>query len=169
MSGAAKEGRKPDPDSLRPALGEIVRKAGLHGAVLVSFYADQIGVNSSGRDPTWGDITENLADLILRRFDDGEYDAAVEGMLPRSWRHRVALTPKAVEVALRLCGLMDELVAELGLTGGDVAEAAAIFAGLRAVFDAKAGKIEEAVLVQHLVLDAVLAQRHALRREAGHG
>lgn len=167
MSGA-KEGRKPDPDSLRPALRELVRKAGLHGAVLVSFYeggdGPRVGVNASGRNAAWGAATDRLSGMMLRRIDDGDFDGATDAALPRSYRHRVVLTPRAVEVALRLCSVIDEMEAELGLTGGQVAEAAAIFAGLRAVFDAKAGKIEEAFLVQHLVLDAVLAQRHSLRR-----
>lgn len=68
-----------NPDHpLTKALREVVKQNGLNGAVMLTFTADRVGVNSSSPSPEFGAVMEKLADAILLAFDRGDFD----GVLP---------------------------------------------------------------------------------------
>ena len=68
-----------DPNHpLIKALREVVRQNKLNGAVMLTFTADRVGVNSSSPSPEFGSVMEKLADAILFAFDRGDFD----GVLP---------------------------------------------------------------------------------------
>ena len=57
-------------------LGQLAKKHGLLGVVLISFTSELVGVNSSGE----GDFAkhmEHLGDRVLAAIDDGRFDPVV--------------------------------------------------------------------------------------------
>lgn len=59
-------------------LGELAKKNGLTGCVLISFTGDRVGVNSSGIG-SFADHMSTLGDRILAAIDDGEFDPVEAG------------------------------------------------------------------------------------------
>lgn len=68
-----REDRNPS-HPLTSALRDLVRDHGLHGAVLISFYDDRVGINSSSPSPDFASAMETLGDKILVAIDDGQFD-----------------------------------------------------------------------------------------------
>lgn len=70
----------PETNALARDLGQLARKHRLQGAVLISFTrTERVGVNSSGEPKLFGDAMVRLGDMILADFDDGKFDAAIDG------------------------------------------------------------------------------------------
>ena len=63
---------------LVPALREFVRTNKLAGVVLISFTDDKVGVTVSSPSRRFGEALQPIADDILRRIDDGDFDPASE-------------------------------------------------------------------------------------------
>lgn len=55
------------------ALGEFAKRHQLRGCVLISFYSDRVGVNTSGIG-MFAKHMEQLGDRILAAIDDGKFD-----------------------------------------------------------------------------------------------
>jgi hypothetical protein len=55
-------------------LRELREQHGLTGVVVISFYGDRVGVNSSGSNPVFGEAMHDLADRVLIAIDDGYFD-----------------------------------------------------------------------------------------------
>lgn len=78
LAGLAGLETNTDPNHpLTAALRNLVRGAGLHGAVLISFSGDRVGINSSAPSPVFARAMEDLANNILARIDDGDFDPEV--------------------------------------------------------------------------------------------
>ncbi len=58
-------------------VGELARKHGLTGCVLISFTGDYVGVNSSGVGSFAGHMA-TLGDRLLAAIDDGKFDPVSE-------------------------------------------------------------------------------------------
>jgi hypothetical protein len=56
------------------ALRDLRVRHGLTGAVLISFYADRIGVDSAACTPEFAAAMHRLGDQILMAIDDGMFD-----------------------------------------------------------------------------------------------
>jgi hypothetical protein len=56
------------------ATRELREQNGLTGVVVISFYGDRVGVNSSGSNPAFGEAMHDLADRVLAAIDDGYFD-----------------------------------------------------------------------------------------------
>lgn len=63
-----------DKCAIAKDLGELCRKHGISGAVLISFGDGRVAVNSSGNPPTFAIVMDKLAARLLREIDDGKYD-----------------------------------------------------------------------------------------------
>jgi len=58
-------------------LGDLARRNGIMGAVLITFTGApdyRVGVNSCGEPNTFGKEMERLGDRILAAIDDGKFD-----------------------------------------------------------------------------------------------
>ena len=58
-------------------LRKLAKRHGLQGCVLVSFSAERVAVNSCGEPDLFGKAMEQLADRILAKIDDGEFNPTV--------------------------------------------------------------------------------------------
>ena len=68
-----------DPNHpMTAALRLLVREQHLRGAVLLSFTMDRVGVNSSSPSDIFGGAMTRLGDLILARFQRGDFDEVLE-------------------------------------------------------------------------------------------
>lgn len=64
----------PKTNALARELGQLAKRNGLRGCVLISFTDDRVGVNSSGGPDSFGGEMERLGDRILAAIDDGMFD-----------------------------------------------------------------------------------------------
>lgn len=64
----------PRTNALARDLGDLAKRHGLLGAVLVSFGGSRVGVNSCGRQDLFAVAMERLGDQILAAIDDGKFD-----------------------------------------------------------------------------------------------
>lgn len=64
----------PETDPLARDLGQLAKRHGLKGCVLISFKRDRVGVNSSGEPDLFGRAMERLGDELLAAIDDGKFD-----------------------------------------------------------------------------------------------
>lgn len=69
--------RNPD-HPLTSGLRELVKGEDLNGAVLISFYGDKVGSNSSASNDTFGAVMERLGAEILKAIDRGDFDHCLE-------------------------------------------------------------------------------------------
>lgn len=63
----------PRTNALARDLGQLAKRHGLVGVVLISFKGDRVGVNSSG-EGMMCPAMERLGDQILAAIDDGKFD-----------------------------------------------------------------------------------------------
>jgi len=68
------ESESPRTNTLARELGQLAKRNGLRGAVLISFSKDRVGVNSSGEPDLFSVAMERLGDQILAAIDDGKFD-----------------------------------------------------------------------------------------------
>lgn len=61
-------------NALAKDLGQLARRHGLCGCVLISFTDERVGVNSSGQSDDFGRVMEVLGDRLLAAIDDGKFD-----------------------------------------------------------------------------------------------
>lgn len=65
---------EPETNALARDLGQLAKKHGLLGVVLISFTRDHVGVNSSSETRLFGDAMVELGDRVLAAIDDGQFD-----------------------------------------------------------------------------------------------
>lgn len=63
----------PRTNALAKELGQLAKRHGLAGVVLISFGRERMGVNSSG-EGIMAVAMERLGDQILAAIDDGKFD-----------------------------------------------------------------------------------------------
>lgn len=61
-------------NALAKDLGQLAKRHGLRGCVLISFTDERVGVNSSGEPASFGRHMEQLGDRILAAIDDGKFE-----------------------------------------------------------------------------------------------
>lgn len=61
-------------NALAKDLGQLAKRHGLRGCVLISFTDERVGVNSSGEPDRFGRAMEQLGDRLLAAIDDGKFD-----------------------------------------------------------------------------------------------
>jgi hypothetical protein len=66
--------RETKDHALIKALWKLREEHGLVGAVLISFTADHVAVNSSGKTDEFGAAMERLGDQILAAIDNGHFN-----------------------------------------------------------------------------------------------
>jgi len=64
-------------NALARELGQIAKRNGLRGCVLISFTSDRVGVNSSGEPADFARHMEQLGDRLLAAIDDGGFNPEV--------------------------------------------------------------------------------------------
>lgn len=70
-----REGFIADHDhELIEATRELREQHDLSGVVVISFYGDRVGVNSSGANEAFGGAMHELADRVLVAIHDGVFD-----------------------------------------------------------------------------------------------
>jgi hypothetical protein len=65
-------------NALAQELGQLAKRHGLRGCVLISFKADRMAVNSNGESDLFARAMEELGDRMLAAIDDGKFDPASE-------------------------------------------------------------------------------------------
>lgn len=55
-------------------LGDLARRHGLMGAVLITFADDRVGVDSFGKGVVFAEAMNRLGDQMLAAIDDGKFD-----------------------------------------------------------------------------------------------
>ncbi|MCG5238396.1 hypothetical protein ACIU1J_32200 [Azospirillum doebereinerae] len=59
------------------ALSALCKTHGLSGAVILTLQGDDVSVTSSAPTGAMGAALERVADILLAKFDAGEFDAAL--------------------------------------------------------------------------------------------
>lgn len=87
---ADRPGYQEDHDQAHPltaGLRDLVEKNNLHGAVLLTFYGDSVGVNANAGTPLFRAVMQRLADRLLQRLDDGDFDDVLAGVITHEAGH----------------------------------------------------------------------------------
>ena len=71
-----------ETNELAKELGQLARRHGLRGCVLISFTDYRVGVNSSG-EGEWVQQMEHLGDRLLAAIDDGMFNPDSGGCAKR--------------------------------------------------------------------------------------
>jgi hypothetical protein len=83
-----------ETNPLARELGQLAKRHGLRGAVLISFTEDRVGVNSSGDPAAFAIHMERLGERLLAAIDDGAFDPLADAHeRAAGQRHNQALRP----------------------------------------------------------------------------